>query len=243
MESVFDIIRKKASEISSQMEVPSFYIDRKKELARSRDIADRSPDIQYARDLILEKGGVLGHGFRHARDVAFDAGAIVFCEQGIGEKSGILAEDVLIAGFLHDIKRDEENHPEKAALEVERIFRNRISTRKLEIILFAIRNHEAFQEYEISGDRDLMICSGALYDADKFRWGPDNFTDTIWNMAESMDLSIRSIIKNYDRGIDGIIRIKSSFRTDTGKYYGPEFIDAGLRIGEKVYEFCLKEFL
>lgn len=243
MDSVFDIIRKKASEISARMEVPSFYIDKKRELAHSRNIADSSADIKYARDLITEKGGVLGHGFRHARNVAYDAGAIVFCEHGIGERSGLLAEDVIIAGFLHDIKRDEDEHPEKAACEVERLYRDRISPRKLEIILFAIRNHEAFREHEISDDRELMMCAGALYDADKFRWGPDNFTDTIWNMAESMDLPIQSIIKNYDRGIDGIIRIKSSFRTDTGKHYGPEFIDAGLRIGEKMYEFCLKEFM
>lgn len=243
MDPVFDIIRRKASEISSQMDVPSFYIERKRELARSRNVADCSPDIQYARDMVTEKGGVLGHGFRHARSVAIDAGAIVFCEKGTGDQSGLLAEGVLIAGFLHDIKRDEDDHPEKAAFEVEQVFRDRISPRMLEIILFAIRNHEAFREPAVSEDRDLMLCSGALYDADKFRWGPDNFTDTIWNMAESMGLSIQTIIKNYDRGIDGIIRIKSSFRTETGRHYGPEFIDAGLRIGEKIHDFCIKEFL
>jgi len=40
----------------------------------------------------------------------------------------------------------------------------------------------------------------------------------------------------------GIAGIKDTFRTDTGKTYGPEFIDLGLRIGEKIYEFLQERF-
>jgi hypothetical protein len=34
----------------------------------------------------------------------------------------------------------------------------------------------------------------------------------------------------------GIERIKETFRTVTGKRYGPEFIDQGIRIGDSIYE-------
>jgi hypothetical protein len=40
----------------------------------------------------------------------------------------------------------------------------------------------------------------------------------------------------------GIARIKETFRTETGKTYGPEFIDLGLQIGEKVLEFLQERF-
>ncbi len=40
----------------------------------------------------------------------------------------------------------------------------------------------------------------------------------------------------------GIAGIKDTFRTDTGKIYGPEFIELGLAIGEKIYQFLLERF-
>ncbi len=40
-------------------------------------------------------------------------------------------------------------------------------------------SHEAFKKLETSGSTNAMMISDCLYDADKFRWGSDNFTDTI----------------------------------------------------------------
>jgi hypothetical protein len=40
----------------------------------------------------------------------------------------------------------------------------------------------------------------------------------------------------------GIARILGTFRTETGKTYGPEFIDLGLKIGEKILEFLQERF-
>ena len=34
----------------------------------------------------------------------------------------------------------------------------------------------------------------------------------------------------------GIEKIKETFRTATGKRYGPEFIDQGIAIGNAIYE-------
>ena len=42
--------------------------------------------------------------------------------------------------------------------------------------------------------------------------------------------------------MEGISWIKETFRTETGKIYGPEFIELGLKIGEKVHQFLLERF-
>jgi hypothetical protein len=34
----------------------------------------------------------------------------------------------------------------------------------------------------------------------------------------------------------GIEKIKETFRTSTGRQYGPEFIDQGIMIGNSIYE-------
>jgi hypothetical protein len=40
----------------------------------------------------------------------------------------------------------------------------------------------------------------------------------------------------------GVARIKDTFRSQAGKTYGPEFIDLGLQIGEKIYQFLQERF-
>jgi hypothetical protein len=42
--------------------------------------------------------------------------------------------------------------------------------------------------------------------------------------------------------MEGISGIKETFRTETGKIYGPEFIELGLKIGGKVYQFLEERF-
>jgi len=53
---------------------------------------------------------------------------------------------------------------------------------------------------------------------------------------------IGRLIRRFPKGMKGIGGIKDTFRTDTGKTYGPEFIYLGLRIGEKIYEFLKERF-
>jgi hypothetical protein len=42
--------------------------------------------------------------------------------------------------------------------------------------------------------------------------------------------------------MEGIAEIKDTFRSETGRVYGPEFIDLGLKIGEKIYQFLKERF-
>ena len=86
------------------------------------------------------------------------------------------------------------------------------------------------------------LLSDSLYDADKFRWGPDNFTDTLWRMVTFSHMPMSDFITHYPKGLEGLSRIRDTFRTPTGKIYGPEFIDLGLAIGKKLYEVILAEY-
>lgn len=234
-------LRDKAEKIAKNIDAPIFYRDKKKEVERSRSIALSSRKIRFAKSISENKGDVLGHGFLHASKVAVDAGAIIYSEIGFNSRGDRLAEISIIAGYLHDVKRDESDHPEKAAIYVESVFKDKLESNDLNMIKFAIRNHEAFKKYETVDDADFMVLANSLYDADKFRWGPDNFIYTIWDMAESMSISPEAIFKNYEKGIKGIKKIKKTFRTSTGKEYGPDFIDKGLEIGEQLFRYCMEE--
>jgi hypothetical protein len=106
----------------------------------------------------------------------------------------------------------------------------------------AIANHEAFVEPKTVSSPVGQMISDALYDADKFRWGPDNFTHTLWQMLRSSRTRIVPLIRRFPKGMEGISRIKETFRTETGKMYGPEFIELGLEIGVKIYQFLEERF-
>ena len=104
----------------------------------------------------------------------------------------------------------------------------------------AIRNHEAFQPCSRTADPATQLISDVLYDADKFRWGPDNFTETLWAMVAGRDIPLQTLLPRFLPGLEGIRKIRDSFRTTVGRVYGPDFIDRGLEIGSRLYA-ALKE--
>jgi hypothetical protein len=53
---------------------------------------------------------------------------------------------------------------------------------------------------------------------------------------------LTKFMDRYPQGMEGLAKIKSTFRSYTGKQYGPQFIDIGLAIGEKLYEVIKVEF-
>ncbi|HET7317804.1 MAG TPA: hypothetical protein VFK23_01590, partial [Nitrospirota bacterium] len=181
------------------------------------------------------------HGLYHCESVARDAGAIVLVES---EENGILKQDIdtlftaaIIAGLLHDIKRKEQDHAVRGSIEAERILSDLgMDLRERQYIADAIRNHEAFQETFDRDDPAGRLVSDALYDADKFRWGPENFTTTLWLMVDSHNTPPESLHRVFREKMKGIEKIKETFRTNTGKRYGPEFIDQGITIGNAIYE-------
>jgi len=189
----------------------------------------------------------LGHGAEHAEKVSVEAGALVYREgdklsldDASRREATILAE---IAGLLHDLCRGEKDHSQASARAAEPILRDVFLTpEKEKFILTAIANHEAFTEPQPLNSVLGQTVSDALYDADKFRWGPDNFTVTLWKMLRFAQASVPRLISRFPGGMKGISRIKDTFRTETGKRYGPEFIDLGLQMGEEIYRFLKERF-
>jgi hypothetical protein len=61
-------------------------------------------------------------------------------------------------------------------------------------------------------------------------------------MLRSSGAPIAPLVRRFPKGMEGISAIKETFRTETGRVYGPEFIELGLKIGVKVHQLLLERF-
>lgn len=219
---------------------PAFYKEHTAAVRAAEDTLRSHGLIRQCREELDEAALECAHGVCHCETVARDAGAIVLIEgpalgmnDDMVQRLHVAAE---IAGLLHDIKRKEQNHALLGSIEAGRILaRLNVEGPFAEIVAAAIRNHEAFKEFSASGDRAERLVSDALYDADKFRWGAENFTTTLWLIMEARGTSPEDLHKGFLEKMKGIEKIKDTFRTATGKKYGPQFIDQGIEIGNLIY--------
>ncbi len=237
------ILQLKANALKTAREIsaPSFYALYESELASSYTFFSESTAVQICKSYVDRAVLHPAHGVEHCEKVALEAGAIVQIEYKNRCLTDSDVSDLLLcvhlAGLLHDIKRTEENHSIAGSIEAERILNEcKLNNRYRKYITAAIRNHEAFTEMLSSEDEHARIISDALYDADKFRWGPDNFITTVWLIVESSGTPVAELYRSFDEKMRGIRKIKKTFRTDIGKQYGPEFIDLGLEIGNAIYK-------
>ncbi len=230
--------RSVSEEIAATVLPPLFYRERAAEVGESRLRFERDTLVQDCLRLVGERYDRLGHGLDHVRKVAVDAGAVIIIEAAgrpDGEVRG-LVRLAHLAGTLHDVKREESDHARRGAEEAAGIlFQRGLEAWEIEAVAAAIRNHEAFRETEALEEPACRLLSDSLYDADKFRWGPDNFISTVWSMAAPFDISLAVLLDHFLPSMGGIERIKSTFRTGTGRRYGPDFIDRGLDIGMRIY--------
>ncbi|MFH1626455.1 MAG: hypothetical protein ABID54_15050 [Pseudomonadota bacterium] len=245
MQVIYKRMMEESRRIASSSKTPSFYIEQERLLLMSKEVYYSNAEVIRCRDMVGELlVDNLGHGIEHAEKVTIDVGALIFIE---GERLSLeldrIKEVVVIAqvsGLLHDIQRKERNHAQASAREAEIRLRDfSFKAEEKEIIIQAISNHEAFVVPENMSSPVGQMVSDSLYDADKFRWGIDNFTETLWYMADFRQTPLELIVENFPKGLVGIRRIKDTFRTTTGKTYGPEFIDLGLEIGEEMYKYLL----
>ncbi len=240
-------LQARAREIARDMPPPAFYREQAEAVGRSLAVFESAPLVCSLRhDLkgVLDEG--YGHGMRHATRVALDAGALVWIEGArAGIEEGALLRRVEIAhlaGLLHDILRREERHAERGAECAAGLLSGRaLRVEEIEDIRVAIRNHEAFQPVVGVDTREGALLSDCLYDADKFRWGPDNFTDTLWEMVASAGLTPEALLARWPLGIESLARIRHTFRTPTGRRYGPQFIDDGIAIGSELHRLLSQE--
>ena len=248
MEIIYSRIRQRARQIVSQYPFPDFYQDHSLSNELSLQYLETNPFIEKLRSFVAKHlKNDFGHGIKHALKVAIDAGALIIIENKLaGRSDNFINQRVIIAqcaGLLHDIQRKHEDHAVKGAVyarQVLQIFP--FKSHEVDDICLAIRNHEAFKKTVKASTSEGGLVSDCLYDADKFRWGPDNFTDTIWAMVSFFNIPVAEFMDLYPEGMEKLVKIKHTFRTNTGKKYGPQFIDLGLAIGEELFDVIQTEF-
>lgn len=240
-ETLYQELRELAHQLAQAQPRPSFYREHASLVRRAEESLAGHEFILRCRTYLDESLLECAHGLCHCEAVARDAGTIVLIEAGRSNMPAAERERLftvsIIAGLLHDIKRKELDHAVRGSIEAEKI----LSKLGMELcdrqyIADAIRNHEAFQETFERDDAAGQLVSDALYDADKFRWGPENFTSTLWLMVEARNMPPESLHRTFKEKMKGIEKIKETFRTPTGKRFGPEFIDQGIAIGNAIYE-------
>jgi hypothetical protein len=248
MQDIYEEMIAASEDIAASFPQPSFYACCREPLNLSRSLFNEDPQVMKCRTVVLkELSDDLGHGRDHSEKVALEAGALAYIEgerlsleESLRREACLLAQ---IAGLLHDLRRNEKEHAKASASAALRMLREfSIFPEKGEYVVQAIANHEAFVEPKKAYSPVGQMISDALYDADKFRWGPDNFTHTLWQMLRSSGARMAPLIRRFPKGMEGISKIKGTFRTETGKIYGPEFIELGLEIGVKIYQFLEERF-
>lgn len=248
MEQIYARMRERARQIVYRSPLPDFYQDCSFAKALSRQFFETHPltvELQAFVARNLEED--FGHGLVHAEKVALDAGTLMIVECNlVGHPEDFTNRRAVVAqcaGLLHDIKRKHQNHAVQGADYAKKVLEEYpLDSDEIEDISRAILNHEAFKKAVILNSPEGVLVSDCLYDADKFRWGPDNFTDTLWSMVTFMQIPVSKFMDLYRRGIEKITKIKDTFRTGTGQKYGPQFIDLGLAVGEELCQVISTEF-
>lgn len=248
MQPIYERLRERARQIVATFPPPDFYQDQSRAHEYSRQFFESNPSIKRLHGFVTDHlEDDFGHGLQHAVKVTIDAGALLYIEaKKAGYGKSVLERRVLIvqcAGLLHDIKRKKKEHAKLGAAHAREILKDYpLAPAEIEDIYRAIHNHEAFKDDILLTTSKGALVSDCLYDADKFRWGPDNFTDTLWDMISFYNPPLSKFIARYPQGMKGLEKIKTTFRTQTGKIYGPRIIDLGLAIGEKLYAVIQSEF-
>jgi hypothetical protein len=248
METIYLKIRARARQIVSRSPTPDFYKEEADAVASSRKLMAQSEQVQTLKAIVTQHlDDDFGHGLRHAVKVSLEAGSLVLIEEQrnpLSQKA--VARHVLLAqcaGLLHDIRRKEKDHAIAGARFAEKLLQAfPLSSKEVADICLAIRNHEAFKNKIAIESPDGKLISDCLYDADKFRWGPDNFSDTLWEMVSFLNPSLETFINHFPEGMQSLERIKQTFRTPAGRRYGPRFIDIGIAIGKELYRVIQEEF-
>jgi hypothetical protein len=246
--AVYAILKRKAREIAARLPCPDFYRDHAGAMDMACRQLDRDPLLEELRAFVTERlENDFGHGLQHALKVATDAGALGLIE---GRRAGCTERQIQrasvlcqAAGLMHDIHRKRRHHAiEGARYARETLTAFALNAAEIDAICAAIRNHEAFQRIKTPPTALAALLSDCLYDADKFRWGPDNFTDTLWDMVTFFNPALVDFVTRYPGGMQRLEEIKATFRSQTGKAYGPQMIDMGIGIGKQLMAIILTEF-
>jgi hypothetical protein len=189
MQPIYEKIRTRARQIVETFPVPDFYIDHAEANDLSQHLLNQNPEMsppgkhrgQPSEGQFRPRPQTLPQGYSRRRGVDDHRRPNAGHPEKAVHRNVMLAH---MAGLLHDVKRKKKDHAvEGAAFSQEVLQDFPLSARERDYVSSAIRNHEAFKEGIPIKSPDGVLIDGCLYDADKFRWGPDNFTDTVWDMV------------------------------------------------------------
>lgn len=248
MDALTQRLQREAERIASRHQPPAFYINFKAEMALARKLYFHHPLVILLREWVQPRlQEDLGHGLYHSMKVSLDSATLICVELGSSPVEREQLEEIMVlgilAGLLHDMYRGEAEHAKVGAREAAKILMGYpLSEEEISCICQAIRNHEAFTPPLPCGRPLSQLVSDCLYDADKFRWGPDTFTHTLWYMIARQGLSPQELIERFPWGMKGVARIRDTFRTATGRQFGPDIIEAGISIGREIYHYLLQHF-
>jgi hypothetical protein len=249
MDAVYLEIRAIARKIVARYPRPDFYSTYSSEARDSLQFFQSDTAIVKLHGNMAEcLDDDFGHGMGHVEKVAVDAGTLIIIESRLAGLAEDLARRNLLlaqcAGLLHDICRKEKSHADKGAAKARDILKAYpLVPEEIGHVCTAIRNHEAFTRLKPLPALQARMVSDCLYDADKFRWGPDNFSHTIWDMVGFLNPSLDTFLDHYPKGMALLKKIRDTFRSPTGRRYGPQFIDMGIAIGQELYEVILADFV
>ncbi|MFH1983792.1 MAG: hypothetical protein ABIL58_18280 [Pseudomonadota bacterium] len=242
MDLSYQRMRAAARRLAAGLPAPAFYRVFQHQYARSRQFFETDTVVRRLYLQVLDMvASTMGHGIGHATAVSVDAGCLALIEAPpltISATSTTLLRLVQSAGLLHDICRNERDHAAAGAAAAEILLADYpFSDNEIQCICDAIRCHVAFQPLPVPADPITELIGNCLYDADKFRWGPDNFTHTVWDMLDEAAITPLAFAERYDNGIRYVKTVATTFRTASGRQYGPEFIDIGLIIARRLKPF------
>jgi hypothetical protein len=231
-------IKQQSASVTPEV-LPGFYTAMGTELASARDTFFSHPMVMRCREDVLPfLNDEFGHGIDHSKKVAIECGALILGEANVlgleqARRLNLLA---MLAGLLHDTCRLEDDHAARGADLALLILRDYpLLDEEKQMIANAVRCHEAFSAPVLFDHHRAQLLADALYDADKFRWGPDNFTTTLWEICDYEEWTLEQILDKFPAGLEVVASIQNTFRTFAGKIYGPEFIELGLVMGKKIY--------
>ncbi len=248
MNPVYSNLKRISRQIAACCPLPDFYVDFADDVARSKYFFYSDELIWRLRRFVKPyMQDNLGHGMKHCCKVALDAGALARIEsRDAGLGSAYVRHCTRLAhcaGLLHDIRRSQNNHALRGAAFSALVLRYfPFSDADIQWICEAIANHEAFRDQRPIDSSIGRLIAACLYDADKFRWGQDNFKDTLWDMLAVHDPPVAVFISRYPDGMHRLAHIRTTFRSATGRRYGPQFIDQGIAIGNTLYGIIQSQF-
>jgi len=227
-------LKRRARELAARRPQNAFALDCAEELGHASTLFFEHPLMQRLQsDALGFLNEPCGIGVEHGKRVAIDAAALALAEPtGLDPEErrrlALLAE---MAGLLHDAMRFEEDHAEKGADLCLRLLGGYpLSPEERLLVAQAVALHETALPLSGDGPEPARLLSGVVHDADSFRFGPDIFSATVWELCDCDEWTLEDIARAFPEGPKRAASLVKGFRTEQGRRYGPALIAEGLSL-------------